>query len=280
MESLAPVCNLDRSLRGCFHTTTYHLKLARDPQSQAALASVSSAPNDGSLYWFQTVNVDDINALAVGLAQHSSRDVEIIGRDTESSVPPSRVRTPDGSIHYFKACQKDSKELGTNIVRNNSWKVILAYLQLHKAPLIASGIPSVSGIVVDEDALAGILLQDIQAAESLADYLSTITTIEHLKIARERSIAWQARISSVVAELHCRDIYLDKEFWGCGMDQSTLLVDQNEEIWLPISCISQPGQEAGKVHELAEKDHHAVRQAFERFMREELEKLQALIGSM
>ena len=64
-------------------------------------------------------------------------DVEIIGRDTESSVPPLRVSTPDGSIHYFKACQKDSKELGTNIIRNNSWEVILAYLQLHKAPLIA-----------------------------------------------------------------------------------------------------------------------------------------------
>ena len=111
------------------------------------------------------------------LDYRAARDVEIIGRDTESSVPPSRVSTPDGFIHYFKACQKDSKEVGTNIIRNNSWEVILAYLQLHKAPLIASDIPSVSGIIVDEDALAGILLQDIQAAESLADYLSTITAL-------------------------------------------------------------------------------------------------------
>jgi hypothetical protein len=275
MESLAPICPLDRSLRKCFHTTTYHLLLTRDPESQAVVASVDSTSEDGTLYWFQTAKVDDIDTLAAGIAQHSSRDVEIAGRDSESSVPPSKVRTPDGAIHYFKACQKDSKELGTNNIRNNSWNVILACLQLHKTPLRASGIPSISGIVVDEGALAGILLQAIQAAETLADHLSAITTVERLEIVRRQAPTWQARITAVVAELHSRSLYLNEEQWGCGIDQSTLLVDENEEIWLPLSCISRPGEDAGEAHKLAEKDNDAVQQVFGRFMVEELGKLQA-----
>jgi hypothetical protein len=224
--------------------------------------------------------VDDINTLAPGIAQHSSRDVEIIGRDAESSVPPSKVRTPDGAIHYFKACQKDSKEVGTNQTSNNSLEVILAYLQLHKSPLRASGIPSISGIVIDEGSLAGILLQDIQAAESLADHLSAITTVERLESVRKLAPVWRARITAVVAELHSRGIHLNQELWGCGIDQSTLRVDESGEIWLPLSCISQPGEKAGEAHELAEKDTDAVQQVFERFMVEELGKLQALAGSV
>jgi hypothetical protein len=275
VESLAPICPLDRSLRKCFHTTTYHLRLTRDPESQAVVASVDSTSEDGTLYWFQTAKVDDINKLAAGIAQHSSRDVEIIGRDAKSSVPPSKVRMPDGAIHYFKACQKDSKGLGINNIRNNPWEVILAYFQLHKSPLVAGGVPSISGIVVDEGALAGILLQDIHAAGSLADYLSAITTVERLEIVRKQAPIWQARISSVVAELHGRGIYLNEELWGCGIDQFTLLVDEHEEIWLPLSRISRPGEEAGKVDELAEKDNDAVQQVYGRFMREELGKLQA-----
>lgn len=270
MESLAPVCSLDRSLRKCFHTPTYHLRLTRDPESQSVLACVNSTSEDGTLYWFQTVKMDDINTLAPGIAKHSSRDVEIIGRDSESSVPPSKVRTPDGAIHYFKACQKDSKELGTNNIRNNSREVILAYLQLHKTPLRASGIPSISGIVVDEGALAGILLQGIRAAESLADHLSAITTVERLEIARKQAPVWQARITAVVAELHSRGIYLNEDLWGCGIDKSTLLVDENREIWLPLSCVSRPVEEAGEAHELVERDNDAGQQVFERFVHEEL----------
>lgn len=279
MESLAPESYLDRTLRGCFHTTTYHLQLTRDPESEAALASVSNASNDGTLYWYETAKVDDINALAPGTTQHSSRDVQIIGRDAESSVPPSNVSTPDGAIHYFKPCQKDSKRLGTNIIRNNSLQVILTYLELHKNPLGVSGIPSVSEIVVDEGALAGILLQDITAAESLADHLSAITTAERLEIARKQAPAWQTRISAAVAELHNRDIYLNEEFWGCGIDQSTLLVDEHEEIWLPISCVSRPGRKTGEARELAAKDNDAVQRVFGRFVHEELQKLQARVGS-
>jgi hypothetical protein len=279
MESLAPVHPLDRSLRKCFHTTTYHLRLTRDPESQAVLASVDSISDNGTLYWFQTAKVEDTNTLAPGIAQHSSHDVEIIGKEVRSSVPPSKVGTPDGAIHYFKACQQASKELGTSNVRNNSLEVILTYLQLHKTPLRASGIPSISGIVVDDGALAGILFQGIQEAESLADHLSAITTVELLEIARKQAPVWQARIAAVVAELHGRGIYLNEELWGCGIDQATLLVDESEEIWLPTSCISRPGEEAGEVHELAKRDNDAVQQVFGRFMCEEFGKLQALVGS-
>jgi len=280
MESLAPERPLDRSLRGCFHTTTYHLRLTRDPESRTVLASVDSVSEDGTLYWYQTTKVDDIDTLTAGIAQYSSSDVQITGRDAESPVPPWKVSTPDGAIHCFKACQADSKELGTNNIRNDSREVILAYLQLHKTPLKASGIPSISGIVVDEGALAGILLQDISAAESLADYLSAITTVERLEIARKQAPEWQARISSVVAELHGRGIHLNDEFWGCDIDQSTLLVDENDEIWLPLPCISKLGEEAGEVHELAQKDNDAVEQVFGRFVLEELGKLQARLELM
>jgi hypothetical protein len=105
--------------------------------------------------------------------------------------------------------------------------------------------------------------------------LSAITTVERLEIVRKQAPIWQARISSVVAELHGRGIYLNEELWGCGIDQFTLLVDEHEEIWLPLSRISRPGEEAGKVDELAEKDNDAVQQVYGRFMREELGKLQA-----
>lgn len=170
--------------------------------------------------------------------------------------------------------------MGTNQTSNNSLEVILAYLQLHKSPLRASGIPSISGIVIDEGSLAGILLQDIQAAESLADHLSAITTVERLESVRKLAPVWRARITAVVAELHGRGIHLNQELWGCGIDQSTLRVDESGEIWLPLSCISQPGEKAGEAHELAEKDTDAVQQVFGQFMREELGKLQAHVGSM
>jgi hypothetical protein len=110
--------------------------------------------------------------------------------------------------------------------------------------------------------------------------LSTITTLERLEIVREQAPVRQARISTLVAELHSRGIYLNEELWGCGIDQSTLLVDGNDEIWLPLSCVSKLGEEAGEVHELAEKDNDAVEQVFGRFMREELGELQARLGSI
>lgn len=84
----------------------------------------------------------------------------------------------------------------------------------------------------------------------------------------------------MVAELHSRGIHLNEELWGCGIDQSTLLVDENREIWLPLSCISRSDEEAGEVREFAVKDNDAVQQVFGQFMREELGKLQAYVGSM
>ena len=107
--------------------------------------------------------------------------------------------------------------------------------------------------------------------------MSSITTVERLESARKEAPEWQARISSVVDELHGRGIYLNEEFWGCGIDQSTLLIDGHEKIWLPISCISQPGE---RVHEFAQKDNDAVRRVFGEFVRKELGKLQARLGSM
>ena len=71
-----------------------------------------------------------------------------------------------------------------------------------------------------------------------------------------------------------------KEFEGCGIDQSTLLFDEHDEIWLPMSCVSRPDEEAGGAQGLAEKDNDAVQQVFERFVHEELEKLQAHVGSV
>ena len=74
--------------------------------------------------------------------------------------------------------------------------------------------------------------------------------------------------------------YLNEELWGCGIDRSTLLVDENEEIWLPIFCISKPGEEAGEVSEFAEKDNDAVEQVFGQFMRDQLGTLLAHLGSL
>lgn len=85
---------------------------------------------------------------------------------------------------------QDSKRLGTNRTSNHSRDAIRTYLELHKDPLEARGIPSVSGIVVDEGTLAGVLLQNIHAAQNLASRLSSITTVEGLDRVRQLVPAW------------------------------------------------------------------------------------------
>jgi hypothetical protein len=278
LQDLAPEVPRDRSLRACFHTPTYCLQLIRDPASGAVHASVTSGPVDGSPSGCQAANVGDLNAFAPGLTQYSSRDLEIVETDGGPSFPPRRVTTPDGAVQGFKACVQGSQRLGTDHVSNHHWDAILAYLQLHKDPLGAPGIPAVSGIVVDEGDLAGVLLQDIQATGNLANRLSNITTPEHLEKVRQLASGWQARVSLIVARLHGRGYCLNEEISQCGLDESTLFIDEDDNIWLPPSEIFQMDKQLGEFRERVRKDEEAVRQVFEEFVLEELKKREAEIG--
>jgi hypothetical protein len=280
LEDLAPEAPRDRSLRACFHTPTYHLQLIRDPASGAVHASVTGGPVDGSPSGCQVAKVGDLDAFAPGLAQYSSRDLEIVETDRGSSFPPGRVRAPDGAVHGFKACVQDGKRLGTEHVSNHHWDAILAYLQLHKIPLDVPGIPYVSGIVVEEEGqLAGVLLHDIRATGNLANRLSNITTVDGLQKVRQLAPGWQARISSLVAQLHGRGYCLNEEISQCCLDESTLFLDEDENIWQPLSEIFQLDKQLNEFRERASKDEEAVRRVFEEFVPEELKKREAEMAS-
>lgn len=268
----------DRSIRACFHTTTHHLQLTRDAVSQTAQASVTSGPADGSPYGFQTTEMDEVDALAAGIPRYDSFDLEIVKTGAELSMGPRKVRTPDGVVHYFKACMKDGKRLGTAQATNMNRDVIRTYLELHRDPLKVRGIPSVSGIVVDQGRFAGTLLRDIQAAETLAEHLSTINTVERLERVRQQIPEWQAQISSVVAQLHGRGYCLNEEDWGEYIDQYTFLVDGYGDIWLPLECIFQLPNKHHGGRELTSKDDEAVKQVFEQFVPQLLGRLQAQMG--
>jgi hypothetical protein len=273
LEDLAPEVPYDRSLRRCFHTPTYYLQLVRDSASQEVRASVTSGPIDESPYGYQTAKEDDFGAFGVGLKQHSSGEIRLIETETALSVGPKRVETPDRAVHRLLACSKDRKHLGTDHISNHSRDAIRAYLDLHRDPLKVPGVPAVSGIVVDEDSFAGILLQDIQFAGNLATYLDAITTAEHLEIARRLASRWQERIFSVVAALHGRGYYLHDEISDFDIDGSTLFVDEDSEIWLPLSQVSQQNEGIDRSSELVKKDEEAVRRVFEQYVPEKLATL-------
>jgi hypothetical protein len=143
------------------------------------------------------------------------------------------------------------------------------------------GVPAISGFVVDHNAFAGLLLQDVQSAGNLAAHLNAITTAERLQTARRLASGWQARISSVVAALHNRGYYIHDEIAEFGIDESTgidesnLFVDADNEIWLPLSQISQQSEGMDRSSELVKKDDEAVRRVFEQYVPEKLTSLEA-----
>jgi hypothetical protein len=265
LQDLAPKKPYDRSLRRCFHTPTYCLQLVRDSASQEVRASVTSGPVDESPYGYQTAKEDGLEAFRVGLKQHSSGEIKIVESEVALSMGPKTVETPDGAVHRLKACEQDRKRLGTDHISNHSRDAIRAYLDLYRDPLKVPGVPAISGLVVDEDAFAGILLQDTQSAGNLATHLD-----KHLETGRRLASGWHARISSVVAALHNRGYYIHDETSELGIDESTLFVDEDNEIWLPLSQVSQQNEGIDRSSELRKKDEEAVRRVFEQYVPERL----------
>lgn len=135
-----------------------------------------------------------------------------------------------------------------------------------------------SAIVVDEGGFAGILLQNIQTERCLADHLSAINTVERLESARQQASVWQVQISSVVAQLHGRGYCLNYESYGRCVNQWNLFVDEDGDMWLPISFIFQMGKDVVGSRE-QERDVESVQQVFEEFVPKELERLQVEMGS-
>jgi hypothetical protein len=281
LQDLAPERPYDRSLRRCFHTPTYYLRLVRDSVSQEVRASVTSGPVDESPYGYQTAKEDDLGAFRVGLKQHSSGEIKLAETEVALSRGPTKVGTLDGAVHRLLACTQDRKRLGTDYISNHSRDAIRTYLHLHEDPLKVPGVPAISGFVVDDNAFAGLLLQDVQSAGNLAAHLNAITTAEHLQTARRLASGWQARISSVVAALHDRGYYIHDEIAEFGIDESTgidesnLFVDADNEIWLPLSQISQQSEGMDRSSELVKKDDEAVRRVFEQYVPEKLTSLEA-----
>lgn len=271
---LSPESTSHRSLQGCFHTKTYCLRIIKDSTSHHVQASVTNGPIDGSPYGFRTDTFGEFDSLGAGLKQYSSSDITIV--ETDLSSTPRKVKTPDGALHHFEAYMRNSKRLGTSHAGNHSLEVIHAYLQLRNGSSLP-GVPAVSGIVEDEGAFAGILLQDIHAANSLASRLSRITEVEGLEKIRQLVPGWQMQIASLVAQLHTRGYYLNDEISECGVDESRLLVDEKDNIWLPLTYVSRLDE--AKREKLTSKDKEAVQRVFERVVPQELARVDAQIGS-
>jgi dsDNA-binding SOS-regulon protein len=211
------------------------------------------------------------------LKQYPLYDIEILEPDAESSFPPRRVRTPDGAVYGFKACVKDATRPPTNHVENHHKDAIHAYLALHKEPLGVPGIPSVAGVVVDEGALAGVLLEDIEGAQNLPSRLETVATVEGVERVRGLVPGWRARIEAVVERLHSRGFCLNKEVSQSSLDESLLIVDKDDCIWLPLSSIFQMDEDREELRTHVNKDKEAVRQILEQYVLEELMKVETRV---
>lgn len=79
--------------------------------------------------------------------------------------------------------------------------------------------------------------------------------------------------------LHGRSYYLHDEISGCGIDESTLLVDEDDEIWLPLEQVFQLKGEVVDSSDPLGKDNEAIQHVFDRFVPEELDMLEAQMES-
>ena len=148
--------------------------------------------------------------------------------------------------------------------------MIDAYLALHNEPLRVPGIPSVAGVVVDEGALAGVLLQDIKATSNLPSRLEAIATAEELEGLRRLVPGWHARIELVVQALHSRGLCLNEEASQSGLDETILVIDKDDEIWLPLLSIFRIDEDREEFRERIYRDKEVVQQIFEQYIVEEL----------
>ena len=120
----------------------------------------------------------------------------------------------------------------------------------------------------------------IQATENLASRLHSITTLEGIEKVRQLAPAWRARIPSIVAALHGRGYCLNEEISQCDLDESELVVDRDDCIWLPLSHIFLlDNKGSDEFRRRASKDDEAIRRVFEEFVPGELKKREAELES-
>ncbi|OKL59082.1 hypothetical protein UA08_05711 [Talaromyces atroroseus] len=272
LQRLAPVGPYWITLSDYFHTPSYDLKLVTDRESGNVYGKVTNGPKEQAAYGFQTISAAAFRNMPKDIPHYASSDLVVVDRAENWKVPPRKVRTVDGHVYFFKACERSSTSLETGEVTNAALNSIEVCLKLFKYSQVshsawAAERPTVLGIVTDTSAapsgsaseyqvapehavqasqheagmtetlVAGILLPPIPRGQTLAEVTEQVERMT-LDTAIDQSRLWKSQIEKEVALMHSLGIY-----WGGREDwfyinQHTILVDAKGQASLDLGVAS------------------------------------------
>lgn len=300
LQEINPVKPHWISLRDYLHTPAYHLKLVADNAGTDGVRGVvTKGPDSVGAYEFQPTAT--FKNMPHTIPKHSSSDLFVLDKEVNWRMPPHKVRTTDGLIYYFKACEKSSTQVETGEEANGSLDSIESHLRLYKygqekGDSYATRRSLVVGIVTDiasasdesdpaagqhdkntsQTLLAGILLSSPTSSshtQTLGDVIEQTETADD--ILAEKIRRWRTQIEEDVARLHSLGIY-----WGGREDwfyinPYTVLIDAESgdaSLSLDTALFLHDDDTKSKesLTKLTDMDNSAIENLFEKWLPEEL----------
>lgn len=188
LRELAPTGRQWRTLEDHLRTPAYEVKLVRQEQAAAAaaaggdsdaavVAQVTSGPTVRTSYEHHLSPFSEVDGLPEDVRQCRADELTVLDADKNWRSPPYKVRTPDGEVFYFVACNRSSTNVGTGEVTNRSLEKIGAYSRLYRHTGSAESknvnIPKLQGIVVSDADTSRMQSGDAAAAPTETPNLSS-----------------------------------------------------------------------------------------------------------
>ncbi|KIX92728.1 uncharacterized protein Z520_11580 [Fonsecaea multimorphosa CBS 102226] len=238
LDTLAPSSHQWVTLDDYLHTPTYDLKLVRDEKETAdVVPKITEGPVDRPSYEHNLMKFSEISLLPEDIPQYPAEDLVVLGKEKNWRRPPHKVRAPSGEVFFFRPCNKPARHVPTGEITNKSLDIINAYSRLHSRSTEISSlgaaegvnIPRLQGIVVshaytepepepepeesaapppsdegqakletNEPLCAGILLNYVSRAKTLAEWMKVFTTSDLSKYKEK----WKGQIAAAIRHLH------------------------------------------------------------------------------
>lgn len=259
LQKLAPDKPYWVTLRDYLHTPSYTLKLVADTESGQIHAEVTNGPEEKPAYEFCLFPTGEFRNMSRDIARHDSSELVVLDKAENWKRPPYKIRTADGRVCLFKACQGNVKITETGEVTNTSLDAIEIYLKLSKSSQELPGShavrrPIVLGVVIDahvttpsepasenqirsedteqtsshetgttEGLVAGILLP-VPDGQTLAKVIEQMEK-NTLETVTEQSRRWKTQIEEETAQLHSLGVYGEGRPHHLNINQRTILID-------------------------------------------------------
>ena len=241
LQELAPSSRRWKTLEDYLRTPTYELKLIADDATGDAVAKVTSGPVEKPSYEHHLMEFSEFNPLPKDLCQYRAEELVVLNQEKDWRRPPYKLRTAEGDVLYFKACNKRARNVTTGQVSNYSVHLMNAYSQLHLGAEDHSSVhtPRLRGIVVSgadgeledwdmegnelatdqkpvgggskQPLISGILLDYVSKSKTLGEVAKLLA--EQLDELTKCKPTWKEQVTAAVQYLHnnCITIGGDKE---------------------------------------------------------------------